>query len=116
MEQEAKRNDVHRILGYPFYAPPAAAKNRDKLQRILSDEGSYAVYTGPKTCGGFHPDYDVEWTSGGRKMHVQICFGCGEALFADGANLIPYDFRDEALAEVKSALSVHAVKRPPVQQ
>ncbi len=115
MESELARKRTTRILGYPFYTPAVPAKDRAGLQRILGDARTYSPYSGPKTCGGFHPDYSVAWSSGGVDHHIQICFGCGEALFTDGRLLLPYDVKHGPLAELRSLLAPHALKRPPVE-
>lgn len=114
MEREAARKGTIRILGYPFYTPSVPAKDREALQRILGDARTYAPYSGPKTCGGFHPDYNVSWSSAGTDHHIQICFGCGEALLTDGRLLLAYDVKHTTLAELRSLLARHALKRPPV--
>jgi len=113
MEREATREDVTRIFGYPFYTPAVPAKDQRALQRILGSPGNFGIYTGPKTCGGFHPDYAVSWTSGGRPQHMLICFGCGEVLLSDGRSLLPYDLDRTAWAGLRGLLDRHASKRPP---
>lgn len=114
--REAARADVTRIAGYPFYTPARPAKQPEELRRILGDAESYGVYRGPKTCGGFHPDYAVSWGSGGGSHHILICFGCGEALVSDGGRMLPYDLREPALGQLRALLSRHALKRPPVER
>ena len=113
MQREAARKDVAWIQGYPYYTPAVRAKQPEALRRVLADPASYRPYGGPKTCGGFHPDYAVTWKSGGVTRHVAICFGCGEVLFSDGGPRLPYNLTDSALAELRAAFASHAAKRPP---
>jgi hypothetical protein len=112
LQTELARPDTTRLVGYPFYKPPVAAKNKARLRSILADPATYGPYTGPKTCGGFHPDYAVSWTSGGTSSHLLICYGCSEALISHQGALLPYDIRHNRLAELKGILAAHAEKRP----
>jgi hypothetical protein len=112
LEQELKRRDVTRIADYPFYTPGAPAKDRAALQRILGNANHFSTYTGPKTCGGFHPDYAITWRDRGSSYHVLICFGCGEVLISDGQQQLPYDIKRPAWAELRALLAEHSSKRP----
>ncbi len=112
LQREVARQDVIRIHGYPFYTPAVPAMAQESLRQLLADPRSYAVYSGPKTCGGFHPDYAVHWEAGGRPYHILICYGCGEALFSDGERLLPYDVRHGPLDRLRASLAGHARKRP----
>jgi hypothetical protein len=112
LKTELARRETIRLHGYPFYTPAVAAKNDATLRRILANPSSFRPYTGPKTCGGFHPDYAVSWTTGGASSHLLICFGCGEALFSHQGTLLPYDIRHGELAELQATLAAHAAKRP----
>lgn len=113
LQKELRRRDVTRIGGYPFYTPSKPARNASVLRRILGDPGSFAMYRGPKTCGGFHPDYAVTWQAGGPTRSALICFGCGEMLLSADGSWLPYNIRDRALAELRTALAPYAAKRPP---
>lgn len=113
LEREVQRADVTRLLGYPFYKPPVPAKQNARLKSLLGDANNYGTYTGPKTCGGFHPDYAVSWTAEGEPHFILICFGCGEALFWDGRRLMPYDIKHGPLSELMGLLVGHVSKRPP---
>lgn len=112
LERELGKKGVTRILGYPFYGPAVTAKNGEALRKLMSDPASYRIYTGPKTCGGFHPDYALAWEVDGVTQHVLVCYGCGEALFSDGTRLLPYDLKHAALYELRELLGDHARRRP----
>lgn len=113
MESELAKSKTIRIHGYPFYLPPVAAKKQAELKKILGDPRTYKKYTGPKTCGGFHPDYAVFWNEGEVPKHILICFGCGEALFSDGGKLMPFDIRHSQLYKLRDdILAVQHLKRP----
>jgi len=50
------------LHGYSFYKEPLRLKAGDgeRLTRLFTDKGSFMPYGGPKTCGGYHPDYGIE--------------------------------------------------------
>ena len=69
--------------GYPFYCEPlpVSADELTTLSRVLSDPASYVSFSGEKKCGGFHPDYVVDWLGDrpGSTITILLCYGCGEA-------------------------------------
>lgn len=80
VEAEKKDKKTVTIAGWPFYAEPLALKNGDagKLTDLVGSEKTYAQFGGEKKCGGFHPDYAVEWRVGKDTYYALVCFGCGE--------------------------------------
>jgi hypothetical protein len=80
--------DLHR---FPFYTPPLGlpAADRARLTVLLGSEASFRqVGDVVKGCGGFHPDFAVEWAVGDRVYHCLICFGCSEVqVFGPGGEL-----------------------------
>jgi hypothetical protein len=81
LQEELRTKAVERLDGYPFYREPLAlaAEDAKRLSRILGDPATYKPFSGEKLCGGFHPDYAVEWHVGSDRYLVLICFGCHEA-------------------------------------
>lgn len=66
---------------YSFYGEPLrlSLEEQASLERILGDQATYARYDGEKRCGGFHPDYAVEWQQDDGKVRTTlICFTCAE--------------------------------------
>ncbi len=112
LQRELERPDVTRIAGWPFYTPGSGASHPEVLRRLLADTATYGVYSGPKTCGGFHPDYAVTWESGGATRALLVCFGCGEALVVADGRSLPYDLRQPALGQLLWVLQRHDRKRP----
>lgn len=80
LESEKKTKKTVTIAGWPFYAEPLALKDRDagKLTDLVGSEKTYAQFGGEKKCGGFHPDYAVEWRVGKDTYYALVCFGCSE--------------------------------------
>lgn len=112
---ESKRKDTEKIGSYRFYIPAVAAANPEVLKRILSSsETTIEVVEGvEKACGGFHPDYTIQWTSGdGSRFFAQICFGCHEIIYSDGKNEYRYDIKNEPLEKLKKELEPYEKKRP----
>jgi len=113
LAKESKRKDTKKIDSFRFYTPAVAATNPEDLKRILSSPNTIQIFGGEKLCGGFHPDYAVEWfNTDGARFFAQICFGCHEIIYSDGRREFRYDFEDEPLEELKVELAPYAKKRP----
>ena len=80
LEEERRTKEVQELNGYPFYQEPLALTGEDakRLSEILGASATYEPFSGEKRCGGFHPDYAVEWQVGADRYRVLICFGCKE--------------------------------------
>ena len=119
--EELKTKQTVQLSGFPFYREPLAIKDEDvkTLRGLLGDRSTYQSYTGEKKCGGFHPDYAVEWSTEGKVYRCLICFGCSEARF-DGPNgeSVLYDlrleghFRDQRMRGL-DLLKAYRNNRPP---
>ena len=113
-EEEALRRELEaggtiEFAGYPFYREPldVAAADVEALRTLMGDRSLYRPYVGEKDCGGFHPDYAVEWSSGGKTYRALICFGCSEAWFEGPRGEVQkYDLRRDARVGGKSLLEV----------
>lgn len=81
LKEERETKEVVELHGYPFYKETLELKAKDekRLTEILYDKSSYAVFEEEAKCGGFHPDYAVEWQVGSDSYHALLCFGCEEA-------------------------------------
>jgi hypothetical protein len=113
LASESKRKDIEKIGSFRFYTPAVAATNPEMLKRILSSSDTIQVFGGEKLCGGFHPDYAVQWSSeDGSRFFAQICFGCHEIIYSDGKNEYRYDFENEPYEKLKKELAPYAKKRP----
>lgn len=56
---------------------------------LLSQQGSFSPYTGPKQCGGYHADFAAKLDFGGKHVWLLVCLGCEEVLiYSDGKELI----------------------------
>ena len=114
MESERRSKPVQELHGYWFYKEPLApsAEDSKRLTQVLSDPATYAPFSGEKKCGGFHPDYAVEWQKGSDAYRALICFGCDEAkLFGPGVDE-RHDLNERALRELEALLAKHHKNRP----
>ena len=78
---ELKSKAVREIGGYPFYdeALVLTLEDSKQLTQILVDTSIYFSSKLDRSCGGFHPDFAVEWSVGIEQYRTLICLGCGEA-------------------------------------
>lgn len=66
--------------GFPFYdaaARPGEAEEKT-LTALCGNPATFSRWEGEKACGGFHPDWCLEWPGDGGVHRLLICFGCGE--------------------------------------
>jgi hypothetical protein len=113
-QQELKTKKTVRLHGYPFYAEPLALKESDgkRLTDLVTEASSFAPYRGPKKCGGFHPDYCVEWRVGDEVYRCLVCFGCQEVkLYGPKADLY-CDVSQPAYAKLGELLRPYRKQRP----
>lgn len=77
-EKTAKKTVT--IANWLFYAEPLEFKGKDqsKLTELIGSEKTFMAFSGVKKCGGFHPDYALEWRVGKDTYYALICFGCHE--------------------------------------
>ena len=114
---ELKKQATVHLEGFDFYRNPLTLSNEDSraLVAVLGASETYQSYGGEKKCGGFHPDYAVEWEAGGTVYRCLICFGCSEARVGRPERLRFYDLqtRPDARSVLKDLLKRYRVSRPP---
>jgi len=113
-ENEKKAKQTVELDGHSFYHKALDLKEEDagKLKRLLGDSSSFEPFSGEKKCGGFHPDYAVEWSLGGEVHRCLICFGCHEALVSGPAGSARYDIQRDAFDRLKAMLTPYRRNRP----
>jgi hypothetical protein len=78
---ERAAKPVRDIGGFPFYRDPLAWREGDagRLTALLTASGTLEPKNGmERACGGFHPDYAVEWEQGPDRYRALICLHCKE--------------------------------------
>lgn len=87
---EPKKDPNIAIDGYVFqpHAYAVDEKAVAKLREICSTKDAFKKWRGPKKCGGYHPDYCLQFKNGDTVTSVLLCYGCNEAkFFGSKANL-----------------------------
>jgi hypothetical protein len=110
---EKKAKPTVTLHGFPFYRETLELKPGDdqRLRALLTDPASFAPYSGEKKCGGFHPDYAVEWSADGQTRQALICFGCREVKIYGPNGETTYDLGAEA--QFLDVLASYQKNRPP---
>ena len=113
-EDEKKTKKTVGIAGWLFYAEPLTPKGEDvkKLTELLKAETTFTAFSGVKKCGGFHPDYAVEWTVGKDHYNALICFGCHEAKVYGPEKAAYVDIRKEGYDALTKLLKPYRKNRP----
>jgi hypothetical protein len=78
LERELREKKTIERHGFPFYTEPLAltAEDGKTLIAMFTDPGSFRKWRAAKGCGGFHPDYLVEYHVGDEVYQMLVCFGC----------------------------------------
>lgn len=87
LERERASGSVEELHGYAFYREPLALTGEEarEITEAMASPDQFLPFSGEKKCGGFHPDYAVEWRRGGEVYTALVCFGCEEVkLFGPG--------------------------------
>jgi hypothetical protein len=118
LEQELKDKKTVQLHGYPFYADPLALDEADakRLTELVCASDSFRTFQGEKKCGGFHPDYCIEWQDDEGVYRLLLCFGCGEAKFyGRTADDLRYDIASAAGTQFEKVLEPYKKNRPKNQ-
>ena len=82
---------------------------------MLSAKGSFKRYRGQKACGGYHPDYCVEWKTGDATTRALICMECGEVKFFGPRSELHCDLIPEATEKLAQRLAPYRKNRPAAE-
>lgn len=68
------------LHGYWFFADRTQVSGEEAaaFAKIIGDSRNFAPWGGAKACGGFHPDFCLEYQDGEETHRVLLCFGCHE--------------------------------------
>jgi hypothetical protein len=113
-EEEAKRKKTIRLHGYAFYEDRVALSSSEAQQftALFLSKGSYKRYRAQKPCGGYHPDYCVEWNSSDAVTRALICLECGEVKFFGPGSELHCDLIPEAGERIARRLTPYQKNRP----
>ncbi len=85
--------------GYLFYGETIdlAPDDARTLTEAFTDRTTFSSFMpivgGMYACGGFHPDYSIEWRRGPLSLRAQVCFSCGQVEVAGSGLRTRYDLR-----------------------
>lgn len=111
-EKESKKTLI--FGDFAFYEEHFELKEADfnQLKSILSDPDSFRPWSGEKGCGGYHPDYFIEWYADGEICRAYVCFGCGEAKLVGPNGETKYDLNATARTRLENVLLGYHKNRP----
>jgi hypothetical protein len=114
LEKELKSGKVVEINDFPFYKEPLTLTKDDAsaLSKLFSDSNTLPKFSGEKKCGGFHPDFAVEWHVGDDIYRALICFGCGEAKVFGPKIEKRHDLGRSAKSKLRNLLMGYGKNRP----
>jgi hypothetical protein len=117
LKEELEKKKSVKFHGFPFYDEKIQPKPDDvkKLIALGSDKGSFQVYRGPKRCGGFHPDWLIEWKDGENVYQALICFHCGEAALYGPNNDLHTDLNTPK-GQLEQLLQAYRKNRPEAKK
>jgi hypothetical protein len=112
--EERRNKAIHELNGYSFYQEPLPLTTADaeRLSEILGGSGTYGLFSGEKLCGGFHPDYTVEWHVGENRYRALICFGCHEVKLFGPVLALRNDLDQRAYGKLREILQDYRKNRP----
>jgi hypothetical protein len=115
LASERRSKAVRELDGYSFYEEPLSLSREEaaQLTGLLSDRKTFEPFSGEKLCGGFHPDYAIEWQNGSSSYRALLCFGCYEAKLFGPAIEVRHDLSTLAGHDLKALLAKHHKNRPP---
>ena len=116
LEQELQTKKTLQLHEFPFYPEPLDLSDADALQleKLILDKDSFREmrFNTKKACGGFHPDFAVEFSSRDELYHVLICCGCVEIKIYGPKNALYCDVRPTAHDKLVALLNPYHKYRP----
>lgn len=82
--EELRTKSAVYLEDYPFYQEvrQLAPGDTEQLTALFLVEEAFTPWTDWKRCGGFHPDFGLEWMVEGETYRALFCFGCDEVLLS----------------------------------
>ena len=116
LEEERRTKKFHELHGHAFYdaLPAVGSGDAVALTAVMADPKTYKAFSGEKKCGGFHPDFALEWNrAGGRRYEALVCFGCEEVTIHGPGIEGRYDLDRTSFTKLEELLRKHHQNRPP---
>jgi hypothetical protein len=114
LAEERRTKKTIQIDGFDFYAEPLKLKPTDafELRDLLSKFGTYRPYGGPKFCGGYHPDWCLQWSVNHHTYRICICLGCHEAKLLGTDTRVTTDLDESAYEQLSDTLRTYRKNHP----
>jgi hypothetical protein len=116
LKNELAGKQTIELNGFPFYAAQQEMSLGDaaQLRRVLSwpRDFSHPRPNSVKSCGGYHPDYLIEWSDDGENYQMQICLSCHEIKFYGPSGESHYDVSDRTVHLLRTILDRYRDQRP----
>jgi hypothetical protein len=118
LAQELASHRTVRFASFPFYEEAMEIHEdcKQQLTGTFRAVSAYGPFTPGKLCGGFHPDFAVEWSHPETPALALICFGCGECLLLLGEAKIHCDMSADSQARAYESLRRLRKNRPVRKQ
>jgi hypothetical protein len=108
--REGKTNSraTVRLHAFDFYKEKLTISDDvgEKLSKWFNDPGTFDDWDGEKKCGGFHPDYAIEWMNGSESVMVLFCLSCHEIKAYLGNRAVRLNVKKKAYDYVKELLAI----------
>lgn len=113
-QSERKNKKTRKIHGYYFYEQALDFAEEDKalIRSLNTVEPLFVEWGGMKLCGGYHPDYAIEWQAKQGPYFALICFGCHEVKLFSPKGRLYCDIPDATVKVLKRSLLRYRVNRP----
>jgi hypothetical protein len=114
LADELKTKRTTTLDGQTYYSERLALtqQDADRLGRLLAKAESFAPWRGGKFCGGYHPDYAIEWRVGKDVYRAHVCLGCHEIKFFTTDTELYCDIAEEAYELLAENLTKYRRNRP----
>jgi hypothetical protein len=114
LAKERSTKNHREVLGFPLYEPALTITPQDQatLIRLATTPSSFGSCRGGKLCGGFHPDYFLEWKTGSETYYMLLCFGCSDMILHHEKHGFMGEIGEEAKKEFSEVLQKYQIQRP----
>jgi len=113
-KRELEQKETIRKRGYSVYEEPLQVEEFDarRLTALFSASESFAPFRSAKSCGGFQPEFALEWKSDAAVTLALISLECSEVkLFGPDAELY-CDLKEEVVLQLKEILRAYQAHNP----
>jgi hypothetical protein len=114
LDKELARKDIFHLHKHPFYKDPLMVKDEDvkRLRAIFENPLLFKQMVEEKLCGGFHPDYCLEFYVAEKRYQVLVCFGCHETKCHGHGVRLDCDIGKDAYPSLVKLLGGYRKHRP----